>query len=1054
VTSRMLRIANVLIAISSVCAPPRMVTAEPASPTIEFARDIRPILAANCFQCHGPDAEQREADLRLDQREAVLGEEGASRVVIAGAPNKSELYRRITAPDEDSRMPPPESRDRLRPAQIELIRQWIRQGAKWQPHWAFVGPARPALPTVETVAWARNGIDAFVLSRLEQEGLTSSPEADRDTLIRRVTFDLTGLPPTLEEIDAFRTDKAPGAYERIVDRLLDSPRYGERMAVDWLNAARYADTYGYQDDGEVSMWRWRDWVIEAFNANMPFDQFTIEQLAGDLLPNPTLEQRLATGFNRNHRANSEGGAIPEEFRTEYVVDRVDTTATVWLGLTMICARCHDHKYDPIRQRDFYKLFAFFNNVPEDGRARKQGNTPPFIPAPTREEQAREAELQGELQAAQLALANLEPEITRLQAEWEESVLSTQLADFTVTRSLESHFPLDGSLNDEQKKAKEVQAVGGAARYDAGRLEQCLVMDGNYHVDAGDVADFSDDDKFTFAAWIWPEEGCSGSVVSRTENGAKPEGIDLLAREGRIRVHLNVQWIDDSIRLEVTTPLPMRQWTHVAFTVDGSEFARGVHVYFNGIPQPVSVEIDSLYQSFGNNGPLRIGASGDPASRLRGRIDDVRVYDDELTPAEIEIIATPASVSEIIARPANQRNAGEAHKLRACFLARFAPEQIMAAAQRVDAAQQALKQLVAGYPTVMVMEEQAERRPTHVLYRGKYDEPREEVLPDVPTVLPPLPAGVPRNRLSLARWLVDPRNPLTARVTVNRLWQMSFGVGLVKTAEDFGSQAEPPSHPLLLDWLAREFVDSGWNVKAMRRLIVTSATYQQSSNVTPRQLAIDPSNRLLSRGPRFRLPAEMIRDQALFASGLLVEHVGGPSAKPYQPPGLWEELSNDKYKQDHGEQLYRRSLYTFWKRTIPFPAMALFDAPNRETCCVRGDRTNTPLQALTLMNETSFVEASRALAERVLREGRGEPTGRLDRAFRIVTCRDPQATERQVLQAGFARHLEHYRRHLDEARMLIAVGEKQPPESIDEAKLAAYTAIANLLLNLDEAITQH
>jgi hypothetical protein len=1031
-----------------------LVTAEPAPASIDFARDIRPILSENCFQCHGPDAEQRQADLRLDERASVLGEEGSSGVVVPYHADESELFLRITSTDDEVRMPPPESQRRLTSDQIELIRRWIDDGARWQPHWAFASPDRPALPALNNPAWMRNGVDPFVLARLEQENVAPSAEADRATLIRRVSLDLTGLPPTPEEVDEFLADTAPNAYERVVDRLLASPRYGERMTSGWLNAARYADTYGYQDDGELSMWRWRDWVIEAFNANMPFDQFTVEQLAGDLLPGATLEQRLATGFNRNHRANAEGGSIAEEFRTEYVVDRVDTTATVWLGLTMICVRCHDHKYDPISQHEFYQLYAFFNNVPEDGRARKNGNTPPMILAPTADQRTRQAALQLDVQAAKETLAGLESEIARSQAEWEKSAVGEQLPDFNVTRALELHFPLDGDTNDRQNHAKVVRVVDGAAEYAGGKLGQSLVLDGTYHVDAGNVADYSDDEKFTLAAWVWPEAGCSGSIVSRTEDKLDPEGIDLLLRDGRLRVHLNVQWIDDSIRLEVNEPLPSRQWSHVAVTVDGSQFASGVRVFVDGQQRPVTVEIDSLYSSFGNDGPFRIGASGIPASRFRGRIDDVRIYDDELTPAEVEIVATPAAPGDIVVHPSSTRTAAEARKLRAYFLAHRAPPAITAAALRVATAERALQKLVEGFPSVMVMDERAEPRSTHVLHRGQYDQPRELVSADVPGVLPPLAAGTPRNRLGLAHWLVDPRHPLTARVTVNRLWQMSFGMGLVRTAEDFGAQGDPPSHPLLLDWLAREFVDGGWDVKALRRMIVTSATYRQSSQVSSRLGAVDPENRLLGRGPRFRLPAEMIRDQALYAGGLLVEQIGGPSVRPYQPARLWEEISNDEYVQSHGEDLYRRSLYTFWKRTIPFPAMALFDAPNRETCYVREERTNTPLQALTLLNETGLVEASRCLAERAMREAGRQPAERLARAFRIVAGRMPRDDERRILRDGFDQHCAHYRRHPEEAAKLIAVGEKPADATIDPAELAAYTATANMLLNLDEVITQH
>jgi hypothetical protein len=574
------------------------------------------------------------------------------------------------------------------------------------------------------------------------------------------------------------------------------------------------------------------------------------------------------------------------------------------------------------------------------------------------------------------------------------------------------------------------------------------------VNAGNVADYSDDEKFTLAAWVWPEKDCDGSIVSRTEDGTKPEGIDLLVQAGRLRVHLNVQWIDDSIRMEVVDPLPANKWTHVAVTVDGSQFAKGVRVYFNGVPQPVKVEIDSLYQSFGNNGPLRIGASGDPASHFHGRIDDVRAYEDDLTPDEVGIVATGKPLSEIIARPAKDRTVAESRKLRGYFVAKCAPPVIVAASNRVRAAEQALEKRIADCPDVMVMEEMTVPRATHVLFRGQYNQRRDQVAPGVPAMLPPLPADVPRNRLGLARWLVDPRHPLTARVTVNRLWQMSYGTGLVKTAEDFGAQGDPPSHPLLLDWLACELIETGWDIKAMRRLIVTSATYRQSSRVTSKVLAVDPENRLLARGPRFRLPAEMIRDQALYAGGLLVEQTGGPSVKPYQPAGLWEEISNDKYDQDQGDKLYRRSLYTFWKRTVPFPAMALFDAPSRETCQVRQERTNTPQQALTLLNETAYLEAARGLAERAMREGGATPVERLTRAFHIVTSRKPSEVELKLLLAGFHRHMEHYQRHPHASEKLLSVGECPPDELFDRPEYAAHMAVANTLLNLDEAITQH
>jgi len=1021
---------------------------------VEFARDIRPILSENCFRCHGPDEQSRQGDLRLDLENDVLGDGQATRVVAPGRPEASELFSRIVARDDEGRMPPPEGHARLKPAEIERVRQWILQGAPWQPHWAFVPPLRAAPPQDGDNSWVRNPIDAFVLSRLTELGLAPAPEADKRTLIRRVSLDLTGLPPTHGEIQAFLADESPQAYERLVDRLLASPRYGERMASVWLDAARYADTYGYQDDGEVSMWRWRDWVIESFNANKPFDKFTIEQLAGDLLPNATFDQRLATGFNRNHRANSEGGAIAEEFRTEYVIDRVDATATTWLGLTMACARCHDHKYDPISQREFYEFFAFFNNVSEDGRARKNGNSPPLMAAPTDSQQRELDALDVKLIEARRKLHDMESLIIACQRDWERRLGGAPQDDYTVDRNLEAHFAFDGDLSNAGAKAQTVQGCDGAANYVDGRLGASVEFDGAFYVDAGDVADYSDDSKFTLAAWVWPEESPNGSIISRTKVGPRPEGYDLLLRDGHVRVHLNVQWADDSIRVETKSTIPAHKWTHVAVTVDGSMTANGVKVYFDGEQQEVDIEMDLLYQGFGNDSPLRIGASGDPQSRFRGRIDDARAYDRALTADEAAILAVARSVTEILSVPEDLRTRGEQHKLRAFFLARAADEQIAKAHRQSVDLERAREALLEGIPTVMVMDERSQTRPTHILFRGQYDQPREEVRADVPAIFPPVQAQEVPNRLDLARWLVDPQHPLTARVAVNRLWQMSFGDGLVRTAEDFGSQGEAPSHPQLLDWLAREFADGGWDIKALRRLIVTSGTYRQTSAAPGDAWSDDPQNRRLARGPRFRLSAEALRDIALFVGGLLVEERGGPSVRPYQPARIWEELSNDEYVQDHGDELYRRSLYVFWKRTAPFPSLALFDASNRETCTVRKLRTNTPLQALVLMNETAMVEASRCLAERAMREFGATTDDRLAGMFETATGRRPSEDESQVLASNFRWHLGRFRDNESDADGIVAVGERPVDPGLDRVELAAYAAVANLILNLDETVTQH
>jgi mono/diheme cytochrome c family protein len=1013
------------LALASLCVGTRPAAAAP----VEFNRDVRPILADTCFQCHGPDKAQRKAALRLDT------EEGAAKILGRDDPTRSELVRRITATDDAERMPPPKSGRALTPAQIDTLKRWVADGAKWQRHWSFLPPARPLLPGVRSRDWPRNGIDHFILARLEREGLAPSPEADRTTLLRRVTLDLTGLPPTPAEVDAFLADASPDGYEKAVDRLLASPRYGEKMAARWLDAARYADTNGYQSDGERFMWRWRDWVIDALNANMPFDRFTVEQLAGDLLPGATLDQKIATGFNRNHRGNGEGGIIPEEYAVEYVVDRVETTATVWLGLTLGCCRCHDHKFDPLSQKEFYRVFAYFNNVSEQGRAVKYGNSMPYIPAPTRRQQEQLAALDRRLAAARQRFDELAGELAAAEVKWERSLPTAPPQNWSPRRGLVAQFPLDG---------KE-----GA-------------FDGRRSFDAGDVGDFGFYDKFSLAARVRPADRRGGTIISRMADAARAEGYAIGLHDGRVFVHLTKRWLDDALRVETERALPAGEWHHVLVTYDGSRVAAGVRVYIDGRPERVKVLLDELNQSFATKEPLRIGAGGGPDERFRGTIGEVRVYDICLEPDEAGWLATPQTVSEIAALLREKRTPQQAGKLRACFLEQYAPEAIRQAHRDLVELRRRREAMVENFPTVMVMEEMPVPRPTFVLTRGQYDKPGEKVTPGVPAILPPLSPrgrgaggeGSPSNRLDFARWLVRRSNPLTARVTVNRYWQTYFGTGLVKTVDDFGVQGEWPSHPELLDWLAVEFMASGWDVKAMQRLIVTSATYRQSSRVTPALLAKDPDNRLLARGPRFRLPAEAVRDQALAASGLLVERVGGPSVKPYQPPGLWKELTGtEEYVPDHGDRLYRRSLYTFWKRTAAPPALVTFDAAGRETCVVRQTRTNTPLQALNLMNDVTFVEASRVLAQRAMREGGSMPQERVTLMFRLATGRMPRPAELGVLLDGYRRHLADYQKDREAARKLTTIGEAPRDAKLGVSELAAYTTLAGVILNLDEVVTK-
>lgn len=1038
---------------------------------LEFNRDIRPILSEACFHCHGPDKAKREAELRLDVRDDATRDLGGHAAIVPSQPDKSELMARITSTDSDMRMPPPKSERQLTDKQIATLKQWIAEGAEYQAHWSLIAPRRPKMPAVKNTQDIGNPIDNFIRARLEREGLEPSPPADWHTLLRRVTLDLTGLPPTLTQLEEFekslsksrgpqvsqssvKDEEIPGrwdgekAYETYVDKLLASPHYGERMAGPWLDAARYADTNGYQTDGPRFMWRWRDWVIDAFNRNQPFDQFTIEQLAGDLLPKPTLDQLIATGFNRNHRGNAEGGIIPAEFMAEYVADRVETTGTVWLGLTIGCARCHDHKYDPVTQEEFYQLFAFFNNVPELGKVLREANSPPLVKSPTPEMQRELAEHDHRVAAAEKRWQGMAPAIAKAQSEWEKSIASTKREEDSLTAGLMTSYAFNGKPD-----RPEIKSLGGEATYMHGPVGQAIDLSGERFIDAGEAAAFNEGQELSFGAWVMPRSLRGMAILSKMDEDMSYVGYDLYMDGGRFQADLSGRLLDDAIRVETVESYALNRWHHVLVTYDGSKFAAGVKIYVDGAPVKTRILMDTLSNVIKTTEPLRIGARG-TSDFFQGAIDDVRFYERQLSTEEIAALAVAEPLAKLAAIPPAKRTAAQANKLRVYFLAQHAPPAIAEVQSQLAAAREARKEFEAAIPTTMVMQEMSPPRETHVLIRGEYDKHGPRVMPGVPASMPPMKTIGPRNRLDLARWLVDPNHPLMARVTVNRFWQMYFGSGLVKTAEDFGSQGEWPVHPELLDWLSTEFIRTGWDVKALQKLIVTSATYRQSSRVTPALLQRDPENRLLARGPRFRLTAEMVRDQALAASGLLVGKIGGPSVKPYQPEGLWEELATGTvvYKQDHGESLYRRSLYTFWKRTIPPPSMNTFDASSRETCVVRQAKTNTPLQALNLMNDVAQVEAARNLAQRAIRAGKTTDE-RITIAFRRVLARAPKPSELQVLADGHQRYLAKYQQNSPAAQKLISFGESPYDKSLDIAEFAAMTTVSNVILNLDEAITR-
>jgi hypothetical protein len=1047
---------------------------------VRFNRDIRPILSDRCFACHGPDKGNRKSALRLDiEADAKSDLGGGRRGIVEGDPERSTLIQRVTSANTALRMPPAYlGHDRLPESQIALLRTWISEGAKYESHWSFVAPVRPALPVVQRHDWVCNPIDRFVLARLEKEGLSPSPPASKTRLLRRVTLDLTGLAPEPDQVTAFLSDNSPRngmspfspiveaaasaqggqgsrgcspqAYERVVDKLLASPRYAERMAIRWLEAARYADTNGYQTDGPRDMWRWRDWVIHAFHSNMPFDRFTVEQIAGDLLPGSTLDQKIATAFHRNHRTSAEGGIVDEEFRVEYVADRTETTSIVWLGATLGCARCHDHKYDPFTQKEYYSLFAFFNNVPEKGFVYNFGNEEPYIKAPLPEQATRLAELDAAVERARHRVDALRGLADKEQRKWEKDLHRNGVSD----------CPLNGMSPFRPIIEAAASAQGGKGSRGcwapkeslAIRVDETKEFDGNQVHEAAPATSTRLDyrDPFTFSAWIEPREK-TGAILSKAEDYFEGTGHGLYLIDGKLRLHVVFRWTDLGLRVETLNPLKTGARHHVAVTYDGSMKASGVRMYVNGQEQKLKILFDQCLWPLNPKEPWRIGAGG--GLRFQGRIGGVRVWTRVLAANEIAAVALDTPLDQLAKIKQDRRTQDQREKLRLAFLDLAPPARLRDARDALETARRKRDEFCATIPTVMVMAERAERRPTYLLKRGAYDAPGDPVEPGVPALLGGWKQEWPRNRLGLARWVVSRDNPLTARVTVNRLWEMLFGTGLVKTVEDFGSQGEWPLHQELLDWLSVEFIESGWDVKHILKTIVMSATYQQSSDATAALHERDPENRWLARGPRLRLAPEMVRDQALQASGLLVEKLGGPSVKPYQPPGLWKELqSGADYQPDRGESLYRRSLYTYWRRTVAPPSMITFDSPSREVCVVRQTRTNTPMQALDLMNNVTYVEAARKLGERMIKS-HSQRDARLRYGWSLVLGRDPAHSELASLEAALLKFASYYGNKPDEAERYLSIGASPRDSTIPPAELAAYAAVSSLMLNLDETVTK-
>jgi hypothetical protein len=1030
-----------------------------AEEPLEYNRDIRPILAENCFRCHGPDSAARQAELRLDQRQAAID----AAAIAPGDPDSSELVRRINSPDPEERMPPESSHKKLSAKQKETLRRWIAAGAEYQPHWSFIPPARPEPPQVKNPAWCRNPIDYFVLARLEAAGLAPAPEADRRTLARRLSLDLTGLPPAPELVERFVRDSAAGAYERLVDELLASNHWGEHRGRYWLDAARYADTHGIHFDNYREAWAYRDWVIRAFNRNLPFDRFTIEQLAGDLLPEATLDQQVASGFNRCNITTNEGGIIDEEYLVLYTRDRTETTSQVWMGMTAGCAVCHDHKFDPLTQREFYEMAAFFNNTTQ---AAKDGNikdTPPVLVVPQPQDRARWDALVEEIDKIK-PQADARRKAARPEFEkWAANPDPQQVAGTMPEEGLRLHAALD-----EGAGAKLTVAVDGTAReielakaaeWKPGHVAEKAFQSGpETTLQVADAGDFEKDQPFTCAVWLRPGRGnLTGAIVARMDDQQGYRGWDLWLENGRVGSHLIHQWDQDACKVVTRTPLRPGQWNHVVLLYDGTGKAEGIQFYVNGQRQDTNVARNTLKNSIRTGVPLKV-AQRHTQSRLDGiQLQDLRLYDRALTSATLEQVARTARATYLAAKPAEKRSAAEKEELYEWWIAAVdEPYRELAARLAPLEAEQAT--IRAGGTVAHVMSERPSEAMAYILFRGEYDKRRDPVKASTPDFLPEWPEDLPSNRLGFAQWLLSPEHPLTARVTVNRFWQEMFGTGLVRTAGDFGVSGELPSHPELLDWLAVEFRETGWDMKRFFRLLVTSAAYRQSSQVTPAKLEKDAENRLLSRGPRFRMDAEMIRDYALAASGLLAPKIGGPSVKPYQPEGVWEAVamigSNTRdYRPDSGESLYRRSLYTFWKRAAPPASMEIFNAPNREFCTVRRERTNTPLQALVTLNDPQFVEAARHLAQRTLKDGGAGIESRIDYMAVRLLARPLRSDELQVVQATLDDLLSYYRGHTEDAKQLISVGESKPDPSLDPSTLAAWTMLANELMNLDEVLNK-
>ena len=1040
---------------------------------IDFNFHVRPILSDRCYKCHGPDENARKGNLRLDIEEGAFAMVDSAELryaIVPGDLDKSHLYQRISSNSADFMMPPPDSKLSLTEREIEILKRWIEQGAEWKSHWAFIPPQRPEVPEVSDPEWTQNPIDNFIMRRLDQADLQPSPEATREKLIRRLSFDLRGIPPDLEEIDDFLANDLPEAYEKLVDRFLSDANYGERLALEWLDVARYADSHGYQDDLERTMWPWRDWVISAFNRNMPYDEFVTWQLAGDLLPDAGYEQILATGFNRNHKITQEGGIIEEEYRVEYVLDRVNTFSTSFLGLTMGCAQCHDHKFDPLSQQEYYSLFSFFNNVPEQGRVDYGMKiAEPSVPIPDSLVEKYTKYIKGLVDNHKQRL------ISYQESGWNQwpgpsAEYTSDRSGKTLPGGLVAYYPFDYLEHDltpeATGQAASARVINGVVPRQ-GQFSGGLDFSGENYLELEPVAGLNYRGPFSISFWFYSvENGARGTILTpaSTRDGHRA-AMELSASDDGIHFVINQHTHPDKkaegLNVRTSHVLRGNKWAHFVVTYDGSGHARGVNIFMNGEPLELDIIKDQLQSNPAVRAPLMIGrralAEGfraNPQGLFRARLDELMLFNRTLSAREVKTLWQYHPLLAISGKPDKTND----EKKRLFYHQLHHQDPVYQQMTRW-LSEYKYREMKTGHlvlkPT-MVMQEMDTLRPAYILERGLYSAPTKRVYPATPSNILPFPKQLPANRLGLAQWLFHQDNPLPARVAVNHYWQMIFGRGIVSTPEDFGSQGDLPSHPALLDWLAVEFSATGWDVKKLLKLMVMSATYRQSVAVPPEMAKLDPYNILLARGPQMRLPAELIRDHALSVSGLLSKQVGGPSVMPYQPKGLWLQIASGnqelkEYIQGHGSELYRKSMYTFWKRSMPPPSMMIFDAATREQCSVERQSTSTPLQALVMLNDPQYVEASRLMAQRMLLEGGTGAEDRIKFAFRLATSRHPTEEEMGLLLGLLSDQQEIFKADEERARILLEIGEYPANFDINMADLAAYTVVASTIMNLSETI---